>query len=110
MRPVDFQPAVVQAPNAERVQQQQQSQPQISQQAFAGQMERLAEERTHQVRETGEGHEARPPETLSEEKREKPRQRSRKRVAGPAPESAEPEKPDTGAQPGSPVPHVDVRV
>lgn len=110
MRPVDLQPAVVQAPSAERAQQLQQSQPQVSQQAFASQMERLAEDRAHQVRESGEGHEARPPEDLTEEKRGKPRQRNRRRPAVSAPETA-PRAEKTGdVPPPPPGPHVDVRV
>jgi len=80
MRPVDFQPAILQTPSAERAQQQQQSQPQISQQAFAGEMNRLAEERIHQVRETGAGHETRPPEEMTEQKRENNRQGKRNRL------------------------------
>jgi len=109
MRPVDFQPAVVQAPSAERTQQQQQSQPQISQQAFAGEMQKLAEDRAHQVRETGQGHESRPPEEMTEDKREKPRQRARHRRA---PAASAPGTPEKEAKDSNPAdgPHIDVRV
>ena len=101
-----MQPAVVQAPNVERIQQQQQSQPQVSQQVFAGHLERLAEERSHQVRETGESREARRPEDLPVDSREQSRKRNRRRFAGPgAPAQEDGEK--NAPSPGS---IVDVRV
>lgn len=108
MRPVDFQPAVVQAPSAERAQQQQQSQPQISQQAFAGEMQKLSEDRTHQVREIGQGHESRNVEELTQDKREKQRQKTRKRLAS-APVEAAAEKSGDFQAPEE-IHHVDVRV
>jgi len=110
MRPVDFQPAIVQAPSAERTQQQQQSQPQVSQQAFAGQMEKIAGERVHQVRETGPGHETRPSEDLGEEKREGRRRRGRKRPAASAGEKMAGEDNGGDIPPPAPGPHIDVRV
>jgi len=110
MRPVDFQPAVVQAPNTERVQQQQQSQPQISQQAFATQMEKTAEQRVHQVRETGEGHEIRPAEDPAENKEGKPRHRGRRRQAAPGQVSGQAAENPDDVPPPSSGSHVDVRV
>jgi hypothetical protein len=110
MRPVDFQPAIMQTPNAERAQQVQQSQPQVSQQVFAGEMNRLAEDKKHQVQGGSESQESRAPEELSEKKRENLRHGKRRR---PAPASmAETAKAETGqeALPAGDAPHVDVRV
>jgi len=87
MRPVELQPAVVQAPNVERVQQNQQNQPQISQQTFAGQLERIGSERPAQVQPPEQSAEARPgkvvPEEHGERRRKKPERR--KSAAAPAP-------------------------
>jgi len=110
-----MQPAVVQAPNVERMQQQQQNQPQVSQQVFAGHLERIAEERSHQVRETGESRESRAPEDLSEDSRGQPRRRNRRRLPGDAPagEAGAPAAPEqAGEEKDVPAPGsiVDVRV
>ena len=110
MRPVDFQPAIMQTPSAEHAQQLQQSQPQVSQQVFAGEMNRLAKDKEHQVQAGSESHESRAPEELSEKKRENLRQ-GKRRLPAPA-SMAEPAVAETGqeALPADGVPHVDVRV
>jgi len=82
MRPVELQPAVVQAPNVERIQQQQQNQPQITQQTFAGQLERIASERPSQVQSTQPGREPKPGDVLSEDRGERSRRKPSRRKPG----------------------------
>jgi hypothetical protein len=105
MRPVDLQPGVLQTPNVERIQQQQQTQPQISQQTFSGQLERIAAERPSQVQQVGQGVEAKPGKVVPEEHGD----RRRKKAARRKPATAVPrvDEAETASQPGS---KIDVRV
>ncbi len=115
MRPVEFQPPIVQTPNVERVQQQQQGQPQVTQQTFAGQLQQVAEQRPHQVQQLVQSGEATPGKVKPEERGERRGRRpGRRRTDRSAKGPAAPEPAGTGeAKEGGEKAeerHVDVRV
>ena len=85
MRPVELQPAIFQAPNVERIGQQQVANPQTAQQAFAAEMQRRASERPVQVQEPEAKQGAQPGEIRPEERGERrTRKFSRRRAVASA--------------------------
>ena len=77
MKPVDMQPAIFQTPNVERIQQEQVSRPQVSQQIMAAEAEKIGSERPGQVQAPEAQSGPREPEMLSEDRGERRKRRVR---------------------------------